>query len=189
LQKTLGELPAQIRRRLQATYQLNAYDSDVIVNQGRAFVDYFCQLADASGDGKMAANWIQQDVLRTLNERQWTIAQFPIAAAELAILLRRVKSGELDTAKGRLVFAHMVDHRATVDDAIQALGIVQVDETELRQLCAELVANNPRVVAEVKSGKDKAIGSLVGQAKKRNPNVNPARVKEICLELIQQEGS
>jgi len=189
IRQTLGTLPAELRRRLQTTYQLNAYDSDVIVNQGRAFVDYFCQLADASGDGKMAANWIQQDVLRTLNEREWTIADFPITAAELGKLLRRVKSGELDTAKGRQVFAHIVDHRTTVDDAIQALGIVQVDETELRQLCRELVAGNPKVVAEVKAGKDKAIGSLVGQAKKRNPNVNPARVKEICLELIRQEGS
>ncbi len=187
LRQQLGELPADIRRRLQETYHLNDYDSDVIVNQGRAFVDYFCQLADACGDGKMAANWAQQDVLRTLNERDWTITQFPISAAELARLLCRVKSGELDTAKARMVFGHMVDHQATVDEAIQSLGIVQVDETELRQLCAELLASNPKVVAEVKSGKDKAIGSLVGQAKKRNPHVNPARVKEICLELIRQE--
>ncbi|MGQ9503371.1 MAG: Asp-tRNA(Asn)/Glu-tRNA(Gln) amidotransferase subunit GatB [Thermogutta sp.] len=188
VRQTLGILPAELRRQLQASYQLNAYDSEVIVNQGRAFVDYFCRLADAAGDGKMAANWIQQDVLRTLNDRGWTIREFPIAASELGTLLRRVKGGELDTAKGRQIFAHMVDHCTTVDEAVNALGIVQVDETELRQLCRELVTANPKVVAEIKSGKEKAIGNLVGQAKKRNPNVNPARIKEICLELIQQEG-
>jgi len=36
----------------------------------------------------------------------------------------------------------------------------------------------------VKAGKTKAAGSLIGQAKKRNPNVNPGRVREICIELI-----
>ena len=186
VRQSLGELPAAIRQRLQATYHLNAYDSDVIVNQGRDLVDYFCRLADLCGDGKLAANWIQQDVLRTLNERQWTIGEFPISADELAELLRRVKNGELDTAKARTVFAQMLDARCSVDQAIAALGIMQVDETELRRLCEELVAANPKIVAEVKSGKEKAIGSLVGQAKKRNPHVNPARIKEICLELIGQ---
>jgi len=81
-----------------------------------------------------------------------------------------------------------VEQRCSAAEAVQRLGIVQVDEGELRRLCEELVAANPRVVAEVKAGKDKAIGSLVGQAKKRNPNVNPARVKEICLELIQRQA-
>ncbi len=188
IRATLGELPAEIRRRLQATYRITAYDSDVIVNQGRAFVDYYCSLAEGCGDGKMAANWAQQDVLRTLNERQWTIAQFPVSADNLAELLRKVRAGELDTAKARMVFVEMVERRCSAADAIQRLGIVQVDEGELRRLCEELIATNPRVVAEVKAGKDKAIGSLVGQAKKRNPNVNPARVKEICLELIQGQS-
>lgn len=188
IRRSLGELPAALRRRLQTTYQITAYDSEVIVNQGRAFVDYYCRVAELCGDGKLAANWMQQDVLRTLNERQGKIEDFPVAAEGLAELLKKVQAGELDTAKARTVFAQMIEQRSSVEEAIASLGIVQVDETELRQLCQELVAANPRVVAEVKAGKEKAIGNLVGQAKKRNPNVNPARVKEICLELIQGLG-
>jgi aspartyl-tRNA(Asn)/glutamyl-tRNA(Gln) amidotransferase subunit B len=64
------------------------------------------------------------------------------------------------------------------------LGIEKVDETALYDLCRELVAANPKLVADVHAGKLQAAGAFVGQAKKKNPNVNPARVREICLELI-----
>jgi aspartyl-tRNA(Asn)/glutamyl-tRNA(Gln) amidotransferase subunit B len=64
-------------------------------------------------------------------------------------------------------------------------GIEKVDDSALRALCAELLAANPRIVADVKAGKEQAAGQLVGQAKKKNPNVNPAEVRAICLELIK----
>ena len=51
-------------------------------------------------------------------------------------------------------------------------------------LCEELVAANPKIVADVKAGKMQAAGSFVGQAKKKNPNANPARVKDLCLAII-----
>ena len=55
---------------------------------------------------------------------------------------------------------------------------------EERALCEELVAANPKVVVDVKAGKMQAAGAFVGQAKKKNPNANPARVRELCLEII-----
>ena len=66
---------------------------------------------------------------------------------------------------------------------MKAMGIEKVDESALTALCEELVAANPKLVADVKAGKMQAAGAFVGQAKKRNPNINPARVREICLEL------
>ena len=59
----------RIRERLERTYGITPYDSDVLVNQGRALVDYYVELARLCGDGKAASNWVQQDVLRTLNEQ------------------------------------------------------------------------------------------------------------------------
>jgi DNA-binding transcriptional MocR family regulator len=70
--------------------------------------------------------------------------------------------------------------------ALQSLGIVEVDDSDLESLCRELIEANPRVVDDVKNGKLKAAGSLIGQAKKRNPNVDPGRVRELCIRLIQE---
>jgi aspartyl-tRNA(Asn)/glutamyl-tRNA(Gln) amidotransferase subunit B len=183
----LGELPAALRTRLETSYGITPYDSDVIVNQGRAAVDYYLAVADGCGDGKLASNWFQQDVLRTLNERNLTIDQFGVLPTALVELLAKIKGGEVDNARGRQVFAAMLDQGLSAAAAMQALGIEKVDESELFALCEEIIAANPKIVADVKSGNVKAAGSFVGQAKKKNKNVNPARVQEICLELIAKQ--
>jgi len=186
IRRSLGELPAPLRSRLETTYGINPYDSDVLVNQGRPLVDYYVELAERCGDGKLASNWIQQDVLRTLNERAITIDEFPVRPAVLGELLKMVHGGKLDTRRGREVLAEMIASGKSAEEAMKALGITEVDESELESLCRELVEANPRAVAEVRQGKLKAVGALIGQAKKRNANVNPSRVRELCLELIEK---
>ena len=181
----LGELPADLRHRLELTYNLPPNDSEVIVNKGRALVEYYLQVAESCGDGKVAANWVTQDVLRELKERKLSIEEFPLRPAALSDLLKKVKAEEIDTTRGRDVFMSMLDSGKSVEAVMAELGIEKVDESALIELCRELVAANPKLVADVKAGKLQAAGAFVGQAKKKNPNVNPGRVREICLELIE----
>jgi aspartyl-tRNA(Asn)/glutamyl-tRNA(Gln) amidotransferase subunit B len=180
----LGELPAALRLRLEKSYGITPYDSDVLVNQGRELVDYYIVAAATCGDGKLASNWVQQDVLRLLKDRGEEIGRFPVTAAALGDLLRRVIAGEIDTSRGREVLAEMAAGGKDAAQVMAEKGFVHVDESELIALCRQLVADNPKLVADVQAGKMQAAGAFVGQAKKRNPNVNPARVREICLELI-----
>ncbi len=183
----LGELPAALRQRLQTTFGISAYDADVLVNQGRDVVDYYLDLAARTGDGKLAANWVTQSVLRTLNERQLTIADYPVSADRLAELLGKVQAGELDTSRGRQVLEDMLASGRSAEAAMRQLGIVKVDESELEALCRELVAANPKAVADIRAGNAKAAAAFIGQAKKRNPNVDPRRVQEICLRLVRAD--
>ncbi|RMG03858.1 MAG: Asp-tRNA(Asn)/Glu-tRNA(Gln) amidotransferase subunit GatB [Planctomycetota bacterium] len=183
---SLGELPAELRRELREEYGLPAYDAGVIVSQGREFVAYFRKLAECCGEPKIAANWLQQDVLRTLNAQGITIDAFPLSAETLGELLTRVVAKRLDTARARKVFEYLVENGGSVEQALSALQFEEVDESEIEALCRELVEQNPDVVAKVKAGNPKVIGRLVGLAKKRNPNVNPAQVQKRCQELIDQ---
>ncbi len=130
-----------------------------------------------------------QDVLRTLNESQAKIEAFPITSKKLAELLQTIESGTLDTTKGRDVFQYLLKHpQAAIADSITALGIKEVDSSELETICKELLDANPDVVAKVKDGNVKALGALVGQAKKRNPNADPRQVQDICLRIIQSNS-
>jgi len=182
----LGELPADLRSRLMAQYNLSAYDSDVLVNQGRPLVDFFQQVADFSGEGKVVSNWIQQDVLRFLSETSQTIAAYPVKTDTFAQLLQAVAEEKLTTGRGREVLAKMVTEGESLEAAMASLGIAEVDTEETEQLCRELLAANPQVVADLKNGKQKAVGALIGQAKRRNPNIQPGQVQEICLRLADQ---
>ena len=182
----LGELPASLRARLEREYQLPAYDAEVIVNQERPFVEYYLAVAGACGDGKQAANWLTQEVLRLMNERGIVIGQFPVSASGLAELLAAVRKGDVPGPRAKEVFGAMVDSGISVAQAMDRLGIAAVSGAEIESLCRQLLADNPRVVADVKAGKPQAVASLIGQAKKRNPNVNPNDVRATCLQLIEQ---
>ncbi len=184
---SLGELPAALRTRLEQTYGITPYDGDVLVSQGRALVDYFVAVADACGDGKAASNWVQQDVLRWLGEQHVEIANYPVPPQALAELVGKVRGGAFPTGRGREVLGLMVAQGKPLAEAIAALGIEAVGDSALIELCRKLIQANPRIASEVREGKLKGLGALIGQAKAKNPNVNPNRVRELCLELIGKE--
>ncbi len=186
IRRSLGELPADLRIRLEKEYRISPYDADVLVNQGRALVDYYEELAEKCGDGKLAGNWVQQAVLRTLNEQQIGIEEFPVPSGELAELIKSVKAGKLETARARDVLAEMMSTAKSAEETMKAMGIAAVDTGEVENLCRELVEANPKIVQQVKEGKLKAVGALIGQAKGKNPNVNASLVRELCLKLIDQ---
>jgi aspartyl-tRNA(Asn)/glutamyl-tRNA(Gln) amidotransferase subunit B len=181
----MGDPPTVLRRTLAERWMISSYDADVLVNQGRELVDYFEDLATRVGDGKLASNWMQQDVLRTLNERGGIIGDFPIRPDALADLIGRVQKGDFDTSRGREIFAEVLASGRSVADVVASLGIAAVGDDELLALCKELLAANPKIVADVQGGKEQAAAGLIGQAKKRNPNVNPGKVRALCLELIR----
>lgn len=183
LRASLGETPQAARERLETEYQIKAYDADVIVGQGRAMIEYFETAARAS-DAKRASAWIQQDVLRECKERQIDIVAFPVAAQTLGELLGKVVGGDLTNDRARDVFKHLMDNDVSIDQAIKALGIESVDSGEMESLVQELLDANPKIVADVQGGNAKAVGALIGQAKKKNPNANPQQVREIALKLI-----
>lgn len=181
----LGELPAQTRQRLQDQYQLKLYDADVIVNQGPEVIAYFERVAEVSGAAKRASAWLQQDVLRTLNERELEIGQLAVSADHLGELLARIEAGQIDNSRARDVFQHMLDFATDVDGAFESLGIEAVDSGALETLCQSLLDANPKVVEQIRGGKPQAVGALIGQAKKQNPNANPQQVREILLRMIE----
>ncbi|MFP6576511.1 MAG: Asp-tRNA(Asn)/Glu-tRNA(Gln) amidotransferase subunit GatB [Pirellulaceae bacterium] len=186
MRSEIGELPAAIRQRLVEDHGITPYTSDVLVKQGRGVVDYFVAVAQASGDGKTAGNWVQQEVLRTLKEKELDIEAFPVASDELAELLAIIQRGELDNSRGKEVFTEMVAAGKSAAQVMQEKGIESVDETQVIELCRSLLEKNPQVVADVQGGKQQAIGSLIGQAKQQNPNINPGNVRQIMLDLIQK---
>lgn len=185
IRASLPETPAQRRARFAEAYKLSDYDAEVIVNQGRELADYFEELVESTGDAKRSANWMQQEVMRVLNEKQIEIADFSIPVDRLSELVAAVASGKLDNSRAKDVFQEMLESGIGLQQAKETLGIVEVDASELDELCAALIEENPAAVEDIRGGKQQAIGALIGQARKRNANVNPGDIRKRLLELIQ----
>ncbi|WP_145416314.1 Asp-tRNA(Asn)/Glu-tRNA(Gln) amidotransferase subunit GatB [Planctomycetes bacterium K23_9] len=187
IRSTLGETPDQTRDRLPGQYGIKPYDADVIVKSGSQMVVYFERVAELSGDGKRASSWVQQDVMRTMKDRQIDVSDFPVDADKLGDLLKRIAAGDIDNSRAKDVFNHLVDNDQSVDEAIQSLGIESVDSSEIDALVQELLDANPKIVEDVLSGNEKAVGALIGQAKKKNPNANPQVIRETALRIIKSK--
>ena len=185
IRSAMGEPPSVLRKTLADRWKIPANDAGVLVNQGPDLVQYFEDLATRVGEGKVASNWMQQDVLRTLNERGGKISDFPVRPEAVAEIIARVQKGDFDTSRGREIFASVVEKGTSVAEVVAGMGIAAVDDGDLRALCEELIAENPKIVADVKGGKEQAAGGLIGQAKRKNPNVNPGKVRALAIELIQ----
>ncbi len=180
----IGQLPAELRAMLIQTHQLKPYDADVIVAQGRGVVDYFLDVAEQTGDSRLTANWITQEVLRSLNESNIPIEQFPVSTDQLSGLLQRITNHSLDQSRAKEVLATMIAQRLDAASAIEQLGIISVDSDELQQLAKQIFDQNPDVIEQIRQGNTKAIGALVGQARKVSPNANPGAVKDAILKLL-----
>lgn len=185
------ETPASLRRRFQADFQLTPYDAAVIVDQGRLFAAYFEAVAAACGDGKQAANWVTQEVLRELKDRQLGIAEFSLKADVLGVLIQRVLKKELTTKSAREVFLELLaddapaPSLARIDEIVSARGLAIVqDDGALQAAIAAVLEKNPKAVADFRSGKQAAVGALIGQVMKQLKGADAAAVREKIIAAL-----
>jgi aspartyl-tRNA(Asn)/glutamyl-tRNA(Gln) amidotransferase subunit B len=184
----LGELPAAQRARLQQQYGLSAYDAGVLTRQGRAFVAYFEEAAGRCGDAKAASNWVTNEVLKTLNERKASLADFPLSAAALAELIKEVQATGLNMQRAREVYAEMLSGGTSAKEAVAKLGFrVVADEGRLRELVRQAIAANPKAVADFKGGKVKAADAIKGRVMKETKGMARADVvQQILMDELQK---
>ena len=181
---TIGELPAQRRTRFETAYSLSAYDANVLVEQGEDIADYYDAVAKSTSEYKIASNWVQQDVLRTIKEKKIPLADFNIKPDTLADLVNRVQRKELNTNQGREVLAKMIESGASADQVIKDGGYGMVsDESAIEAAIDAALAANPKALEDLKGGKkkpDAVKGFLRGQVMKQTGGkADPAVVSQL----------
>jgi aspartyl-tRNA(Asn)/glutamyl-tRNA(Gln) amidotransferase subunit B len=98
-----------------------------------------------------------------------------------------VLRGSLDQGRAKEVLAEMLSTGDSLPSTITRLGITKIDASEITALATRLIAENESIVAQYRAGNGKAIGTLIGQAKKLNPNANPGLVKDEILRLLKSQ--
>lgn len=176
----LPEMPDAKKIRFLDEYALSEYDAGVLASS-RELANYFEIVATQSGDAKLAANWVSQDLLGLLNKNNWEISDSPIQAERLGALIARIKDNTISGKIAKAVFEAMLENAATVDEIIDAKGLKQVtDSGEIEKLVDEVINNNPDQVQQYKEGKQQVIGFLVGQCMQLSKGkANPAQVNEL----------
>ena len=182
----MAELPRVMAQRFVSTYALPEYDATTLT-QNKAMAAYFEATAQASGQPKLASNWIMGEVSRRLNAGETGIEQSKVSSAQLAGLIVRIADGTISNAAGRQVFEALWNAEGQEADAIiEARGLKQMNDTgALERIIDEVVAANPDNVAQFRAGKDKAFNALVGQIMKASKGkANPQQVNDLLRQKI-----
>ena len=152
----MPEMPDVRANRYVTEMNLPREVADFITDD-KNLADYFESCVKAGANPVRAAHWVRTEVLRVMNEKQLKIQNFMITPEVLAGLVNRVDEGKLSTTQGKEVFDYMCANNCSVDEAVKNLGITEggVGGSALDEIIKSVLAANPDVLNEIKSGLDK----------------------------------
>jgi aspartyl-tRNA(Asn)/glutamyl-tRNA(Gln) amidotransferase subunit B len=180
LRAALPELPDAKRARFTQAFGLSDYDAGLLTAE-REVADYFEATLAAGAEPKLAANWICGELTAALNRDDLPITAAPIGPGALAGLLKRIADATISGKIAKDVFAAMWLGEGDANAIIAARGLTQITDTGAIEAAVDAVlAANPEQVAQLKAGKDKVLGFLVGQVMKATQGkANPAQVNAL----------
>jgi aspartyl-tRNA(Asn)/glutamyl-tRNA(Gln) amidotransferase subunit B len=189
---SLPELPAARRERYQIELGLSAYDAGQLTSR-RAMSDFFEATARLSGSPKAAANWITNEVARHLADREIEAAQIdelPFKPFDLADLIGLIEKGRVHKAGARTILRAMFETGKAPGALLHELDLVQVaDLGQLEAWCRAALEGRESIVADVRAGKHKAVGALLGAVMQASGgSANPRAAREILMRLIADGG-
>ncbi len=182
---TMPELPGAKRKRFVRDFGITPYDAEVLAST-RPLSEYFEDVVRAGAPVKPAANWIQVELLRRLNDAGIEIAASPVPPGELAALVVKVERGEINGATGKKVFARMFETGKPAAEIIAAEGFSQVsDAGEIERWCREVIEKNPDNAAKYRSGNEGVFKFFVGQVMRASRGqANPQTVNDTLKRLL-----
>lgn len=191
-QALLPESPAAKRQRYVMDYALSAYDAAVLANDlvlGTYFEEA-SKIASAASPAvkpKPIANWILNDLTAALSADGKSALESPVAPAALVELVAVIESGKISGKQGKEVFGEMFATGKPALAIIKDKGLEQVSDTgALEKFCDEVIAANPKVVADVQGGNAGAINFLKGQVMKLSKGTaNPVLVGQILEQKLK----
>ena len=183
--RIVPELPAAKKQRFVEQYALSLYDSEVLTAT-RELAAYYEKAAAKAPDSKLAANWVMGEWLGALKLAGKEIGESPVTPEELAGLLQLIHDGTVSGKMAKAVFEKMFANSQSASEAVQELGLRQItDSEEIRSLVRQIIAANPKQVAQYQSGKASVFGFFVGQAMKATAGqANPQKLNELLKEEL-----
>jgi len=184
--KSLPELPLVRRQRFMDGYGLPEYDADILTSE-RNLSDYFETAVKAyGGDPKRVSNYLMNDVLRMLNESSQTADQLRLTPAYLAEIIKLADAGTVNTSTAKSLLQKVEESGQAPTEIVTAEGLGKVsDDSAIRAVVLEVLADSPKEVESYKAGKVTLMGWFVGQVmKKMRGKADPTLARTILEELL-----
>ena len=186
LKSDLPELPDAKRERLMSESGLSEYDASILVAD-KPVSDFFEKIADGR-DGKIAANWVINNLLGKLNEADREIEDSPVSPEQIGGILDLIKDGTISGQIAKDVFEIIWEEGGNPAQVVEDRGMKQVTDTgAIEAAVDEIIAANPDQVEKAKA-KPKLAGWFVGQVMKATGGkASPQMVQQLVKDKLGLE--
>ena len=183
LKASLPELPDQKKARFTAEFGLSPYDASVLVAERESaafFESALASLADKARDGKLAANWVINELFGRLNKEGHDITASPVSALQLAAIVDLIGEGTISGKIAKDLFEIIWQEGGDPRAVVEARGMKQVtDLSAIEKVVDDIIAANPDKVTQAKA-KPQLVGWFVGQVMKSSGGkANPQAVNDL----------
>lgn len=172
--------------RYKAEFDIPDYDIEIITGE-KALADLFEEAVAFGASPKKASNWLMGETLRLMKEQEVDAGDIRFSPENLAKLIALTEKKVINSSVAKEVFEVMFAENVDPEQYVEEKGLkTENDEGALKKVLEDVIAANPQSVEDYRSGKEKAIGFLVGQTMKAmKGKADPGTVNQMLRELLQ----
>jgi len=204
IRASLPELPDQKLTRFQDEFGLSEKDATVLVSQkaSAAFYEHAVsellewhaeasrkalENAEKEKMAKLAANYLNTDIRRLINETGTPFSEMLVTAENFAELMFYTYQGTISSTIAKAVLDEMFRTGKDPSNIIEEKGLAQKqDAGELEALVRAIIATNEKAVADYKKGNQNALQFLFGKLMAESKGkADPRTSREIFIKLLE----
>ena len=174
----LPELPDDKKARFISDFGLSDYDASVLTAEVESAA--FFEKAAEGRDGKLAANWVINELFGRLKKEDHDITESPVSPDQLGGIVDLITKGDISGKIAKDLFEIVYTEGGDPAEIVEKRGMKQVTDTgAIESAVEEVIAANPAQVEKAKQN-PKLAGWFVGQVMKATGGkANPKAVNEI----------
>ena len=187
IKESLPEFP-EVKKAKYMELGLSEYDATRLA-ESIAIAECFEDALSVCGNAKEAANWVISEVTRVLNAKGMSYEMLTLDGKVLGKLINLVVESKVSRANAKKILDAMFeDPELDPIKYAEENDLVMSNDTGLvDKVIAEVIAGDPKAVADFKGGKDKALMALFGKCMKQlKGNVDPATLRTMLIDAINK---
>lgn len=185
IEDDLPEMPDVRKKRFIDDYDLEKEETEILTDT-RSMADYFEDVLASAKSTQRTVNLITSDLRRELNDRNWTIEDVKLSPENFAKISNLLEDDVISTNVASELIEELVEDDADPEKIVEDRDLKQIsDQGELESITMDVIQENPEAVEDVQSGKEEAIGYLMGQVmQKTGGQADPQQAKSVLRESI-----
>ena len=173
------------KERYIEEYGLPEYDANLLTLYKPLTVLLEAAVANGSKP-KEASNWLMVETMRLVKEKGIEPDEVKFSADNFSKFLKLIDDNVINKTVAKEVFEAMFNDDIDPEKYVDEHELKMDNNTDdLKKIIEEVIANNPKAVADYQGGNQKAIGALVGQTMKATQGkANPQMINQMLRELL-----